>query len=178
MAIRLQGNAIDLAVWKAPTRNVTDRHGEPAIEKLPTQRSRYMLNPAGHGVWVALHSGSGNRNPNDPQAIRILDEKMRKGFLPFDRCPQTMESVLQSHLPEAVRGRAACSTGIDPSKPIGSSNPCKCLKETETFRTKLNDKKMAEIQARYTSKEDKDRALRERQIEALEKRNAQIEKSK
>jgi hypothetical protein len=167
MAIRLAGTAIDLSVWKPPTRNRLDRHGEDAIEKMPTQRSRYMLNPAGHGVYVALHSGSGNRSPNDPMALRILDEKMRKGFLPFDRCPQTLE--MTKFIPAEVKGRPVCKVGADGQRPISQENPCPCLKEIEAIRTKTNDKKMAEAEARYKSKDQRDRDQRDRQIDALER---------
>ena len=175
MAIRLQGTAIDLAVWSPPTRNSINKDGEPVIEKLPTQRSRYMLNPAGHGVWMALHCGSGNRNPNDPIALRIYDEKTREGFLPFDRCPQTLEpDIAQRHLPPAVRSRAACGVGSDGKSQISNANPCKCLIETMGIRAKANSKLMAEVEKRYTSKDDRERQQRDRQIEALEKQNAQL----
>lgn len=174
MAIRLQGTAIDLAVWVPPTRNRIDRHGEPAIEKLPTQRSRYMLNPAGHGVWVSLHTGSGNRNPNDPFALRKLDEKMRLGFLPFDRCPQGLDEAYKRHLPENVPDRASCGTGIDPAKPISNDNPCKCIREAETVRTKAHGKRNAENESRYRSREEREREARDRHIEALERQNTAL----
>jgi hypothetical protein len=169
--IRLQGTAIDLAVWSPPQRHTTDKHGQPATEKLPTQRSRCMLNPAGHRVWVALHSGSGNRSPNDPMALRIVAEKMRKGFLPVDRCPQTLEAEMKQHLPAAVRGRAACALGADDKGPISVANPCKCLRATEEARTAAAEKKNAENEARYRTREERDRDLRERQIASLEKQN-------
>ena len=170
MAIRLQGNAIDLAVWKPPTRNRIDRHGEQAIEKLPTQRSMLMLNPAGHLVWVALHSGSGNRAPNDPMALRIQDEKQRKGFLPTHRCPQTIEGA-QDHLPKPVRGRAACTQGKAGGK-ITSENPCTCLVETMDHRTELNVKKDREHAERYKTQEQRDRELQARKVAELEKQNS------
>lgn len=174
--IRLQGNAIDLAVWKPPTRTTVNADGETVLEKLPTQRSKYMLNPSGHGVWVALHCGSSLRNPNDPIAIRRYDEKSRRGFLPFDRCPQTMDpDIVQKHLPKAMRGRSACSSGsADVNRPISNGNPCKCLVEVMELRRKANDKIMAEAEARLVTKSDKDFALRERQIAALEKQTAEL----
>ena len=171
IGVRLQGNAIDLANWKPPRRETTDRHGELATEKLPTQRSRYMLSPAGHGVWVAMHSGSGNRSPNDAHALRTFDEKVRKGFLPFDICPQTLS--VHDRIPQAVRGRAACQKGAN-GGPIKFDNPCACLKEIEALRTAKNEKEMLELERRYLSKEEREKQQRERQIDALEKQNAAL----
>lgn len=171
IGVRLQGTAIDLARWKPPQRQVIDKHGEPATEKLPTQRSRLMLNLAGHRVWVALHSGSGNRNPNDPMALRIVAEKQAKGFLPLDTCPQTLGAALHPHLPKELRGRRACSLGGDERTPISSSNPCGCLLGVEAARTAVHVRKAEEIERRYQSQQERERELRERQITALEQQN-------
>jgi hypothetical protein len=175
VAIRLVGTAIDLAVWKPPARNRIDRHGEPAIEKLPTQRSMYMLNPTGHMVWVALHCGSGNRSPNDAFALQKLDEKQRKGFLPAGRCPQTLD--VQLHLPDGVRGRAACVQGAK-GGPISTENPCSCLIETMDYRTALNVRKNQEHAERYKSQEQREREQAARHIKALEDANARETRKK
>jgi hypothetical protein len=166
MAIRVQNGAIDLTGWSPPQRNRIDRHGEPAIEKLPTQRSIKMLHPSGHVVYVALHNGSGSRSPNDPTALRIENEKRGKGFLPYGTCPQTLG--LPEHLPETLRGKTPCTRSADDEK-IGSEHPCKCIVETEKFRTALHNKKMFELDKRYMSKNERDQRQRDEQINLLEK---------
>jgi hypothetical protein len=166
MAIRVQGGAIDLSVWSPPQRNRTDRHGEPAIEKLPTQRSVRMLHPSGHSVYVALHCGSGSRAPNDPTALRIQEEKKRKGFLPYGVCPQTLG--VPEHLPENLRSKTPCTRSAD-GQAIDAEHPCKCIVEVEKFRTAINDKKMGEHDKRWMPRAEREQRQRDEQIALLEK---------
>lgn len=177
IGVRLVGGAIDLTGWKPPTRNRIDRHGDPATEKLPTQRSVYMLNPAGHGVWVALHCGSGNRSANDATSARIMAEKMSKGFLPFGRCPQTLDADVQRHLPQNLRGKEACRAGAD-GQPIGMDHPCKCIVETERIRTIAHNKKMAEGEARFRDPATRERIEREALVQATLEQNRLLAEQK
>lgn len=175
IGIRLQGGAIDLAVSKPPQRNVIGRDSEPAIEKLPMMRSVLMLSPAGNRVMLPLGDGSGNswvNSEDSPFALRVQNEKLKKGFLPFNRCPQTLG--VPELLPEHVRNKAACTSGAD-GKSLGTSlrpNPCACIVETEKYRMAKNEKAMVDIERRSKSKDVKEIELRERHIEAIEKQNS------
>lgn len=157
IGVRLVNGAIDLTKFRRPKRLLPADDGGTVEERLPAQRSLYMVNPQGHCVWVAMHSGSGNRAENDPMALRILSEKGRQGFIRVDTCPQG--AVMPEVLPAAIRNRAPCKVAAS-GGPIGihpRGGPCACVAETIRVRREAHAVKMSEAERRYQTQEARER---------------------
>ena len=133
----------DLSKWSPPQRRrLVD--GEVVIEKLSPVPGPKMLDPSGN-VIDRLPAANGFIGwKNDPYRVTVIAEKVAKGWVHFDRCPISSESV--EHLPPSIRYHAGTDGKPDHARPkspctraadggkISNTSPCECIEALEKFR--------------------------------------------
>jgi len=174
--VAFQRDAHDVGRWPrgGPQRAVRDEHGRqkrhedgrPVVERLPSTGSVLMLSPNGDAVWMPLHCGSGRPQENDPYFAKISKEKLNKGFLPMESCPQAFGQQEHFHedFPEDKLHRAPCKVAHN-GKAIDQYNHCECIMIERKLRQDVSAKLTKGINDRYRDKHTLD----------IESRNAQTE---
>jgi hypothetical protein len=142
---------------KHPAKNIganppTKRHdfadGSHRIEKLcPIPLNRKMLDPDGNVVTVALANGYAIKRM-DAYGHRILAEKLKAGFLPYDECP-----VATGRVKHDPKKDAPCEGKFSKDK------ACKHIEQILKVRRTAKQKLEAEIQRAYSTNQDKMIAL-------------------
>jgi len=126
-------HVFDAANYKRHARQITRKDGTRGIEKRPITKSIRCIDPSGNEAWLPLYSGPAQSAEVDPYRVSIMHAKRKKGWLPYDECPQLAGYATQQLLPDAVRGRKPCTVGAN-GQPISESNPCQCLVDTSKVR--------------------------------------------
>lgn len=161
---RYQGDAVDLGRWSPPSLRVRTSDGDTKLEKIPSAGHIRMVNPAGHVVSVQVFNGMGKPKNSDPYFLQITQEKLGQGFTPIGSCPKGLG--LSDHIPEKARGGEPCALAADGKSPISDQAPCACIHEIIAHRSGGNDTKMAALERRYESKEQREAGKLDRVLEA------------
>jgi hypothetical protein len=89
---------------KAPTRKIKQPDGTVLIEKLnPMRLKRKAVDQSGFISEISLANGWQQTNPRSDYALSTWDEKLKRGWLPYNECP-----IANGMLP-AAKGDKACT---------------------------------------------------------------------
>lgn len=160
-----------------PVKTINAEDGTVREEKLnPIPFARKMVDPDGNVVTVSLATGFTVRGfkAND-YGVQILDEKLKKGFLPYDECP-----IAKSHIKfdskkdkpcEGHDGRGGHWNKHGPGAGNWSRDVC-CEHVERAIKARRTKKLAREIQLakQYATNQD-------RMIQLLEEQNKRLNKS-
>lgn len=145
------GKILDAGKWKPPTRSVFV-DGERTIEKLPSIRSRKMLDQAGNVRFVAL--GNANAAAEDgetPYATEIMRYKQAAGWIPAGQCPAALVVSGQIN-PNAVSAKAREGQPCAPGT-YSLDKPCAHFVAEQDMRRTRHDKKTAATERKWNKDE-------------------------
>ena len=121
----------------APTKRLMDDDGVVVEQKIPQNPNhRIMLNPSGATVFLVLSNGPAIRGSNQ-YGVQLLQEKINKGWLPWNECP-----IARGY----VKGDGKACAGKD-----GRGNldePCTHLLRIQDKRTESHEKREKEFDER------------------------------
>lgn len=150
----------DAKRWVRHKRTVTLPDGRRVTERRPIVKSCKAMNLGGHEIWFPLATGPKQDVENDPYGQAIVFSKEKQGMLIKARCPQGGNYHVQSHLPEAVRGRRICTEGVH-GGPISDANPCRCYLDIQAVRQAENAAAMKKIEGTAKNKAERDAAIQD-----------------
>jgi hypothetical protein len=134
---------------KSPQRRV--RHPNGVVERLPWGAYFKCVHPSGGVVRIPLHTGRANTAFDDPYRLDVMHRKPRKGFIPYGKCPPTLDQEIQEqHLPAELRGRIPCRTSTS-GGPISDQHCCACIEDLIAFRKKEQAERMARVEIKTTT---------------------------
>ena len=115
-------------------------------ERIPWQPYLKFVKPSGAVSRVPAATHRANREyTHDPYRMFIEYDKMRKGFIPYGQCPQTLPWEAQQWLPTEIRGRQPCRTSVN-GTPITPDSCCQCIEELIVVRKAAQRDRMEKIE--------------------------------
>ena len=157
-----------------PVRTIPNSDGVAREEKLnPIPFSRKMVDPDGNVITLSLATGFTIRSfKSNDYGVQIMDEKLKKGFIPYDECP-----VAKGHLPVGDGKDKPCA-GDDGKgghwnsrgPGVGNWSRDKCCHHVEKVikaRRAVKQAKEAAIAKQFATRQD-------RMIDLLEQQNKRL----